>query len=375
MIKKKLAFLLVVFLSLEFFSYLLVSNNLLIVNETPKLYQDKIRSNSNVSTNWWTEKELWGAWHKKNVTAHHNLACFTAEYKSNSIGARDDEFVKSNPKTTYLLLGDSFAEGYGVNFEETAHKKIENATGYQLLNFGASGNGPLQYWLIYDNLAKEYSHDGLIIFFLPANDFTDNDYDYWKKNGMNYSKDGHEKYRPYYKRHENNYDYFIPTNAKKMDPLLDEIPAFTMKQFIVDTFWFVNVWRHAKLIAISKSLDNTQVTYSGYFDATPEQQQAVVYFINKILTTTKASNVIIVSIPTKEDYIRLSQGKKRESVPWWSSFKNFEKLQNKSVFFLDLIDYKPKNIDELFLTCDGHWNANGNTWAADIISRHLTTKK
>ena len=31
----------------------------------------------------------------------------------------------------------------------------------------------------------------------------------------------------------------------------------------------------------------------------------------------------------------------------------------------------PTNHDKIYLECDGHWNADGNLWAAKIISQHL----
>ena len=38
------------------------------------------------------------------------------------------------------------------------------------------------------------------------------------------------------------------------------------------------------------------------------------------------------------------------------------------------MDYLPINIDELFFTCDGHWNPNGNKWAALTIINHIKEK-
>ena len=47
----------------------------------------------------------------------------------------------------------------------------------------------------------------MIIFFLPSNDFGENDYSNWK---------GSKRYRPYYKKNgDNNYEIFIPTYAIK----------------------------------------------------------------------------------------------------------------------------------------------------------------
>ena len=42
-----------------------------------------------------------------------------------------------------------------------------------------------------------------------------------------------------------------------------------------------------------------------------------------------------------------------------------------NIQFIDLILYKPKNLNEIYLKCDGHWSPKGNLWAAKIISKHL----
>jgi hypothetical protein len=371
-------------LTLELFSFFLTRSSLLLVNETPKLYQQFIVAGaSNVSTNWYTEQELWGAWHKNNSIAQHNKICFSAEYKSNSVGARDDEFINLKKENTYVLLGDSFAEGFGVNFNETAHRIIEKNTEKNLLNFGTSGSfGPLQYWLIYNSLAKPYPHNGLIIFFLPANDFTDNDYEYWTNNNLTYFTTNQERYRPYYRQlDDNTFGYFIPPNAVKGDDLraFDTATSSKLKQFLIDNFWSSNVLRTTKLLLFSAELKKagkgegrgvvTQM-YSGYFDPTDTQQKAAVYFIKKIVLESLAEKILIVSIPTQEDFDRVARGQKRESMTWWKTFKDLE-LERRSVRFLDLLDHPSDDVKSLFFSCDGHWSPEGNKWAADIISKSM----
>jgi hypothetical protein len=374
------------FFALELFSYFLVRSNLLLVNETPKLYQGVSSSGGNVSTNWWTEQELWGAWHKKVSTAQHTQSCFSAEYRSNSVGARDDEFVNFKKEKTYVLLGDSFAEGFGVNFDETAHRIIEESTTTKLLNFGTAGNfGPLQYWLIYDNLAKSYPHDGLIIFFLPSNDFTDNDYEYWTNTKSTYLTADKERYRPYYRQQaDNSFDHFIPPNAVQRAEWGYATTNQLLKQFLVDNFWSSNVLRTAKLLLFSANLKDegkenggykATHTYSGYFDPTDLQQQAAVYYINKIVSVSAsfAKNILIVAIPTPADFERVALGQKRESMAWWRAFKDME-IERKKVHFLDLLDHPPHRVESLFFSCDGHWSPEGNKWAAGIISKSMREK-
>ena len=360
-------------LSLEFLSYLLVRSSLLLVNETPKLYQSIVLGGAGVSTNWWTEQDLWGAWHKKSAVAQHTTVCFSANYRSNSIGARDDEFVAQYNKKTYILLGDSFAEGFGVDLDDSAHRIIEKRTGFELLNFGTGGDvGPLQYWLIYENLAKNYAHDGLVIFFLPGNDFNDNDYGYWVKTGKNLFNETQERYRPYYRRiNLGEYDYFVPYNAVKRSYWAYENQV---KQFLLDHFWATNVLRTIKLLlssaTINPGMHATSKQYSGYFDATEEQQNSAIYFLKRIVSEASSKEVLIVSIPAAEDFKRVSQGGRRENMSWWKALKDLQSMDNK-IAFLDLIDYSTESSHSLFFSCDSHWSREGNEWAANVVSSFL----
>jgi hypothetical protein len=370
---------LVGFVILELFSFFLVKNNMLIINETPNIYRKvKQKDDGSIAKNWLTENNLWGAWHKKNAIAQHNGQCFKSEYRSNSIGARDDEFMLNEQKN-FILLGDSFAEGYGVNFEETSQKIIENQTNLNVLNFGASGNlGPLQYWLLYKELAKKYPHDGLIIYFLPSNDFNDNDYDYWNFTGQTFNsgkKSGAERYRPYYSIQGDEYAYFIPSNAIKKESWEDRGGLIT--KFIIENLWLGNTLRTLKTIILRQFLINkinststSTSIYSGYFDATHDQQKAAVYFLKKIIEDSPASLIFIISIPILEDFNRAEHNPNHKNLFWVKALKNL-KVKNKKIKFIDLLSYKPNSAKDLFFACDNHWNSKGNSWAGEIISSEI----
>ena len=111
---------------------------------------------------WRSEKEAWGGWHKSNTISRHSKECLDITYKSNSYGARDDEF-KSSVKNKIILLGDSFAEGYGIDKEKTLDRLLEKRTKYDILNFGsAHNNGPVQYYILYNKLASKFDHKKII---------------------------------------------------------------------------------------------------------------------------------------------------------------------------------------------------------------------
>jgi hypothetical protein len=374
-IKKVLAFLkeafvvlMISFLTLEFFSFLLSHYQLLPFNELPLAYQ-KIDSENVVMKSWRTENSSWGSWHRPNTSTRQISKCFDVVYKSNEAGARDDSFLNlSNAKNTYILIGDSFAEGIGVNFKDTAQAIIEEKTGVNVLNFGSAGNfGPVQYSILYSQLAKKYPHNGLIIFFLPDNDFTDNDPEFWKEKASEI-----KRWRPYYRENtDGGFSTFIPENAVKKE--VEASPTkVQIKIKIENYFWSYNVYKTLKFILLKNSYQSIQMK-SGYFDAPIDEQKAAVFFIDKIISETNAKNIILVAIPRKQDFIRIAQGADKNKTYWHSAFATSAARLGKPVTFIDLADHaKPEQADDLFLQCDGHWSAKGNRLSAEIISKNIT---
>lgn len=143
---------LVSLISLELFSFVATKANLLLFNDFPEIYRTRFSGND-----WRTQKDPWGSWHKANATDRHQQSCFDVRYHSNEAGARDTPFsqAKVGSQTRYILLGNSFAEGYGVSFEDTAQAQLEKILGVDVYNFGSDGYfGPVQYYLIYKDLAS-----------------------------------------------------------------------------------------------------------------------------------------------------------------------------------------------------------------------------
>ena len=344
------------FFVFEIISYGFYKLNLLEISHKPKIYLSK---DEVPNDEWWTEENIWGAWHIKNSKTRQKRSCYDAMYISNEVGARDSSFSLNN-SNDIILIGDSFAEGYGVNLNNTSQKYIEDLTGLNVLNFGVSNNfGVVQYYVIYKNFAKNYNHNKLIIFFLPSNDFGENDYNNWQ---------GSKRYRPYYKKNgDNNYEIFIPTDAIKNH----KSKTKKIKKIFKDYFWtsglFINLNYNYKIYRAKKKYGKD--IFSGYFDSNLDQQKAAIYFIKKII---KESNIdtYLVSIPRLQDFYKLNKGENLNDVYWVKSLNDISK-NNKNFTFIDLIKYPTPNLNDLYLECDGHWSPKGNKWAAEIISAHL----
>ena len=358
-VKKILILTLAIIVILEFISFVFFKLNLLEISHTPKIYLDK---GFIPNDEWWTEKDSWGAWHKPLSSTLQKRSCYEVIYTSNEVGARDTNF-EDNTYNDVVLIGDSFAEGYGVNYKNTSQKYIEDLTKKNVLNFGVSQNfGPVQYWIVYDKFASKYKHNLIIIYFLPDNDFGENDYSNWE---------GSKRYRPYYKKiSENKYDTFIPINALK------NYMSFTkkLKKILKDNFWtsnlFVNLNYKYKIYRYNKKKKNNN--FSGYFDSSIEQQKAAIFFLDKIINSSSV-DVILVSIPRPHDFKRYFAGESLEKTYWNNYFSKKDKLHDQFKF-IDLIKFAPKNINEIFLKCDGHWSSNGNRWASKIIAEYLENK-
>lgn len=373
-LKSIATFLVVLFIALEFFSFILSKTNLLLVHDTPWAYRSK-DDKFLPSLQWRTEESEWGAWHRPNSATKERQSCYDTPYYSNEIGARDDSFESLKNKKRIALIGDSFAEGFGVKREETAQYLMEELAGVEVLNFGSAGDlGPVQYSIIFDKLVKKYKPNSLVIFFLPNNDFTDNDYEYWQKTKKTFKSDGAERWRPYYKKGDDGYQSFIPYNATKT--IEAKNPNFANRYL-----WTHNVYKTIKFILAQRREQNLQDTttaqgnfsggYSGYFDASPEQQKAAVFYINKLISESDVQNIVLVAIPTMGDLGRIASGGNPSGMYWYKEFETAGDKLGKSVKFIDLAKEAPSDSTKLFFTCDGHWSPYGNKWAAEIIAPYL----
>jgi hypothetical protein len=353
--------------------------NLLPVSDTPKAWLP-MQARQELETEWRTERDAWGAWHRPNTKGLGIKPCFRVEYLTNSVGARDDEFAEQSAEARILLLGDSFAEGYAVSQQRSVAGVLERQLARSVLNFGAGGDlGPLQYWLLYENLARRFAHQTLIVFVLPDNDFTDNDYAFWQRIGSNLIGDGTdaERWRPYFRaREDGSFGVMYPQRARQRDAWTTHTAdAFRVKRWVYEHLWSYNVLRSIKLILLSRRIEAARSgkEYSGYFDATPQQQQAAVYFLKQLLGSSAAAEILVVAIPRAGDMQRIRSGDDPAQQPWRLALQSIGSgLPGKRYSFLDLADHAPASVSEFFNQCDGHWTEQGNAWAAGIIAEHMT---
>jgi hypothetical protein len=98
---------------------------------------------------------------------------FSTRVTTNSAGYRDDEESLDNPDL--LILGDSFAFGWGVEDGETAEKRLEGLLpGLRILNMAVPGYGTLHHYLQLENFLATHSEAPReVVIFLYRNDIMD----------------------------------------------------------------------------------------------------------------------------------------------------------------------------------------------------------
>ena len=354
---------------LEFFSFIGVYTNLFSNASIPTY-------GGGTEMDWRTEKEVWGVWHKKNSTSRSVKSCFNVLYSSNDIGARDENNYNTEEnnllaKENIILIGDSFAEGFGVELKKSFSKVIEQKSNKRVLNFGTSGDfGPLQGYLLYKKLASKYSHNEVIIFFLPSNDFVDNSFKYQAELFG-------DRYRPYFKiNKKKKFEIYYPSNSAPSNdyPSNGYSASNEFEMLLIDFFYMANIYRQFKTISKSKSGNVKAVLQDGhgYHWNESESTDGTLFYLNKLFELLPAEyKKTLVIIPTKSDLQMILQtGFSYQNLRWYSEIKQTALKNN--IRFLDLALDNDTNsvvrlkggIKDWYLKCDPHWGPSGHADAA-----------
>jgi hypothetical protein len=122
--------------------------------------------------------------HKANTAVTRAGPDYHSYMKTNSQGfIGDSDFIVEKPASTTRIaaLGDSFTEGYVVDYDKVYPALMEKglnasstANKYQVYNFGIAGTGTAHQLLTYGHYVRPYHPDLLVWQFYVGNDFADN---------------------------------------------------------------------------------------------------------------------------------------------------------------------------------------------------------
>lgn len=291
---------------------------------------------------------------------------------SNAYGAYDRPRTTANPtpgKKRVVLLGDSFLEGYLVPDSARLSNLLEAQTSREHLNFAINGTSPINYYLIYKHLAKPFDHDAVIIGLLPGNDFED--YDASKAFELIESP----IYRPYWNGTYPNYQ--LKYSLANVGQSISRTPR-TQEGILrtIDSVYAhlstghklkANLLVHSSLLKGAGYLahQGQKDTFTRFERFTDAEFNYIQYSLERIIEEASGKPVIILSIPIANDLKAMKAGRPNRFDPKMAAF-----CRQKGALFIPLTPYFSQykgNLDDLFLSCDGHWTRRGEAFATQAL--------
>ena len=309
---------------------------------------------------WADIDPVFGTWHYPDREFIHKTPCFTVIYRSNSYGARDVERSRSSDaERRIVVLGDSFAEGFGVDVEDRMTTILESETGVEHLNFATSGSfGSIQEWLLYESLASQFDHSDVFLFMLPDNDFMDNDPGRWPD----------DRYRPYLRKSGGEFEVFYETDFE--DRATDEYSWLkTVRHRIYNNVYLVNAVRQT--LKRSTSKEKAPIVRCKY-DAFDDRDAGVLlYTYDRIADLAGDRRVTIFIIPRLGDVLAVMNGDgdlaATRLLEGYASGRDNVAVCDLLPYFIGYIETTGIDASALFHSCDGHWSPLGNEVAASAV--------
>jgi hypothetical protein len=345
--------------------------------------------------------------HKANITRTFVQSEYETTLHFNSQGIRGPMYARAKSKEEYriVILGDSFAEGYTVNFEELFSEKLkrhligQTERNIEVINFGVGGYSTDQELLLFNEEAKQFRPDLTILMFY--------DNDVWYNTQSHYGPWG-RGYKPLFRLNQNN---LLLTNVPVPQPNISKesfsnrIRGILNKHSFLYRFikyqimhnprlmsWAISlkIVRHPKKnLIIPKEYEIYRKAYETEISAAWELTEALLKAL-KQETDDIGSDLIVFYVPPKfavyeddwEEMKRYYMLKDDE----WSVEQVSKKLQNildsHGINFLNPLEQMRQeakkmlalNKDRFYLKYDGHWTNKGHNLVGEILAEHILEK-
>ncbi|MDB5723504.1 MAG: hypothetical protein JWQ16_258 [Novosphingobium sp.] len=312
---------------------------------------------------WVDVDPAFGVWHLPHARYRHAKACFDVPYRANAFGMRGPETTKAHRGKRVVVLGDSFAEGWGIADGRRVPDLLARDTGTEHLDFGTSGDfDPTQYWQLYRTLAKQFDHDAVIVMILPNNDFT--------PGGMTETRDAAARWVPRLTGHYP--DYRVTYPPRRFEPQPHDWKRFAVN--LPGEFWltyrtagFMVAYVSAVRAHNAGAPEQGALQRSRYYSYSAEEFGRMRYAIEQIAKDAgKDRRVLVVTIPRPDDFAAALSGAPPPLPRELSAV-----AQGAGIDYLDLLPAMQADAKgqpaRWFLTCDGHWSAAGHAEAARVI--------
>jgi lysophospholipase L1-like esterase len=296
---------------------------------------------------FWKYDSLLGWAHQPGQEGIFETPQFRTVVRINENGLRDQghSYERQNDIERILVLGDSFAWGYGVEESERFSQQLEKSLDVEVINAGVSGYSTDQELLWYRNEGIKYETD-LVILVLAGNDVGDND--------------------------------------RQLVSTIYYKPKFVIEE--------------GQLVPIGYPVPKTSA--QGRFTYSLSQRSALAYFLvqryfdllslyNEIKVNSDHANSPVAGVSAKSEPFKLTialidemrniaELRKAKFMivatdQWWNgpsdaTYADFiRKLQTEGFLVLDVEAMPGFSSEEMLIPDDGHWNQSGHEFVAEKI--------
>jgi hypothetical protein len=312
---------------------------------------------------WDGDNQHYGVWHPPNAQAVQKSDCFQVVYRTNSVGARDVERTLDVKAPRVVVLGDSFAEGWGVPEGQRFSNRLAAASGLEHLNFAMAHFGPYQEVLVYRELVQRYAHSAVLATVVPVNDFVDLDYEAARR-----ATAYEHRYRPYLVRDAGG-------GFRRLDYREPWLAHWLRR----------NTWIYAAtdrlMGAVRQRLFGTNgfggyetaLSVSHFYDFSAEQYALLEHSLELLAESARGRKLAIVLIPSQPDLERYERDGPDPLSARLAAFA--ERSGARVVNLLPGLHAAARGTPEGFahfqLACDYHWNAAAHDLAARLIQEAL----
>ena len=311
---------------------------------------------------WDSDHESFGVWHRPGETGVHTTECFSVEYRANSVGARDTERPRESAAPRVVVLGDSFAEGWGIETRDRLSNVLESRTGIPHLNFAMAHFSPYQAYLAYRDLALEFRHDAVLIAVVPTSDFADLDIRRaMKRPGYEY------RYRPYLIGEYPDFEEVVVREGRIQRWLRRHSFAHNAVSYLASQVRQPSP-REQRSEAPETGGEKSH-HHSFFHDYSPRLFSLLQRSLELLVEASEGRSVAVLLVPSMRDLARYDQ---THDSPLGNELRRA--LARQGVHVVDLLPAMYERRDDLtayFIPCDIHWSAEANAVAAEILLENL----
>ena len=297
---------------------------------------------------FWKYDPLLGWAHEPGQEGIFKTPQFRTVVRINEKGLRDDQhsYERQNDIERILVLGDSFAWGYGVEESERFSQLLEKSLGVEVINAGVSGYSTDQELLWYRSEGIKYETD-LVILVLAGNDVGDNDQQLVNT----------IYYKPKFVVEEGQLvpiGYPVPKTSPQGIFIYSLSQHSSLAYFLIQRYFDLHtVYRKIKA---NSDLAVSPVSGKGAEQEPFELTIALIDEMRNIAESRKAKFMIVTTDrwwnhPSRETYKDL-----------------INSLQSEGFLVLDVESMPGFEPEVMLIPNDGHWNQAGHKFVAEKIT-------